>query len=67
MVHRVRVSASSPFGCEVLRDLAQSGSGTNVRKPSLKCSMCLREWSVQSLEDVFRSEAEMGCVNGSEM
>ncbi len=70
MVHRVRVSASSPFGREVLRALAQghtSGSGTYVRTPSLRCSMCLIEWSVRSSEDVFRSVVEMGCVNGSDM
>ncbi len=45
---------------------AVSGSGTYVRKPSLRCSMCLREWSMRSSEDVFRSEVEMGCVNGSD-
>ncbi len=44
-----------------------SGSGTYVRTPSRICSMCLIEWSVRSSEDVFRSEVEMGCVNGSEM
>ncbi len=31
-----------------------------VRTPSLRCSMCLIEWSVRSSEDVFRSEVEMG-------
>ncbi len=31
-----------------------------VRTPSLRCNMCLIEWSVRSSEDVFRSEVEMG-------
>ncbi len=65
MVYRVRVSASSPFGTTSFG--AVSCSGTYVRTPSLRCSMCLIEWSVQSSEDVFRSKVEMGCVNGSEM
>ncbi len=46
---------------------AVSGSGKYVRTQSQRCSMCLIEWSVQSLEDVFRSVVEMGCSNGSEM
>ncbi len=46
---------------------AVSGSGTYVRTPSLRCSMCLIEWSVLNSAEVARSEVEMGWVNGSEM
>ncbi len=46
---------------------AVSGSGTYVRTPSCRCSMCLTEWSVRSSEDVFRSEEEMECSNGSDI
>ncbi len=46
---------------------AVSASGTYVRTPSCRCSMCLTEWSVRSSEDVFRSVEEMECSNGSDI
>ncbi len=38
---------------------------TYVRTPSRRWSIFLMELSVRRSEDVFRSEVEMGCVNGS--
>ncbi len=39
----------------------------DVRTSSLRCSMCLTEWSVRSSEDVFRSVEEMSGSNGLDM
>ncbi len=45
---------------------AVDGSGTYVRTPSRRCSMCLIEWSVRRSDDVRRSEVEMGFSKGSD-
>ncbi len=61
----VRVSASSPFWPWGTTSFGTvSGSGTYVRTPSRRCSICLIEWSVQSSEDMFWSEVEMDVFTG---
>ncbi len=67
MVHRVRVRIIPLWPWGTTSFGAVSGSGTYMRTPSRRCSMCLTEWSVRSSEDVFRSVEEMGCSNGSDM
>ncbi len=66
MVHRVRVNIIPlwPWGTTSLG--AVDGSGTYVRTPSRRCSMCLIEWSVRRSDDVRRSEVEMGFSKGTD-